>query len=82
MSNDAITDQSLTILECRALLETFLSEVPPTSPRYKEHKHILKRLKQKALRGAAMETPDETRVRLQQSIAGIEVKEMFHVKQC
>ena len=82
MSDDAFTDQSLTILECRALLETFLSEVLPASPRYKEHKKVLKRLKQKALRGAAMETPSETRVRLQQSVAGIEVKEMFHEEQC
>tara|TARA_R110002012_G_scaffold239895_1_gene413990 strand:+ start:231 stop:479 length:249 start_codon:yes stop_codon:yes gene_type:complete len=82
MSDDAITDQSLTILECRVLLEVFLSAPLPASTLHREHKHILKRLKQKALRGAAMETPDETRVRLQQSVAGIEVKEMFHMKQC
>lgn len=81
MSNDAITDQSLTVLECRVLLEVFLSAPLPASTLHREHKHILKRLKQKALRGAAMETPDETRVRLQKSIAGIEVKEMFHVEQ-
>ena len=82
MSDDAFTDQSLTILECRALLETFLSEVLPASPQYKEHKKILKRLKQKALRGAAMETPGETRVRLQLSVAASEVQEMFHEEQC
>jgi hypothetical protein len=74
MSKDAITDQSLTVLECRALLETFLSAPLPASTLHRAHKKVLKQLKQKALRGAAMETPDETRVRLQK-------KEMFHVEQ-
>jgi len=73
MRNDAITDQSLTVLECRALLETFLSAALPASTLYRDHQKILKKLKQKALRGAAMETPDETRARLQQ-------RKMFHVE--
>ena len=73
MRNDAITDQSLTVLECRALLETFLSTALPASTLHRDHKKVLKKLKQKALRGAAMETPDETRARSQQ-------REMVHVE--
>ena len=46
-STDRITDQSLTVRECRTLLE------------------MLYRLKQKAKRGAAMETPKETQERYQ-----------------
>ena len=56
MGTDRITDQSLTVLECRVLLEIFSSGALPAGK-------ILRQLKQKAVRGAAMETPSETRER-------------------
>jgi len=61
--NDKITDQSLTIKECRTLLEV-ISYVEPSSGGWNtEYKTRLRGLKQKAVRGAAMETPSETRER-------------------
>ena len=63
--NDKITDQSLTIKECRTLLEV-ISYVEPASGGWNtEYKTRLHGLKQKARRGAAMETPRETRERHQ-----------------
>ena len=68
---DLITDQSLTIMECRTLLEIILAveilvdDEPPQSTWDPHHKKMLERLKQKAHRGAAMETPRETQERHQ-----------------
>jgi hypothetical protein len=71
MGNDRITDQSLTVLECRLLQEIIttieiLTETLESTDETPLHKKIMGKLKQKALRGAAMETPSETRERLQQ----------------
>ena len=55
--DDKITDQSLTVRECRTLLE-IISYVEPASNGWNtEYKKRLHRLKQKARRGAAVETP-------------------------
>jgi hypothetical protein len=70
---DLITDQSLTIMECRTLLEIILAveilveDESLQSTWNPHHKKMLKRLKQKAHRGAAMETPRETQERHQKN---------------
>ena len=60
MKNDTITDQSLTVLECRALVDAVFSGVYLVIPRSSEHYSTLKILERKAIRGAAVETPSET----------------------
>jgi|TARA_R110000751_G_scaffold5746_4_gene25799 hypothetical protein len=52
---DAITDQSLTVLECRALVATLFSGPVPAT-----YRAALKNLANKAARGAACETREET----------------------
>jgi|OM-RGC.v1.034121725 hypothetical protein len=68
MSDDAITDQSLTVLECRVLFE-LLSErkrvsafepIPYDGSLVLLRPKILANLTMKAQRGAKMETPKET----------------------
>ena len=60
MKNDTITDQSLTVLECRALVDAIFSGVYLVIPRSSEHYATLKNLERKAIRGAAVEIPSET----------------------
>ena len=60
MKNDTITDQSLTVLECRALVDAVFSGVYLVIPRSSEHYSTLKNLERKAIRGAAAETYKET----------------------
>jgi hypothetical protein len=74
MSNDAITDYPYSIAECRGLMKICLKLKLGHTDTYRGYKKTLKQLEQKALRGAAMETPDETRARSQK-------REMFHVEQ-
>ena len=64
-STDRITDQSLTVRECRTLLEIIHIVGPGLNGWNTEYKKMLYRLKQKAKRGAAMETPKETQERYQ-----------------
>tara|TARA_R110002073_G_scaffold108875_2_gene244599 strand:- start:421 stop:684 length:264 start_codon:yes stop_codon:yes gene_type:complete len=64
-STDRITDQSLTVRECRTLLEIIHIVEPGLNGWNTEYKKMLYRLKQKAKRGAAMETPKETQERYQ-----------------
>ena len=51
--NDKITDQSLTIKECRTLLEVISCVEPASNGWNTEYKERLHGLKQKARRGAA-----------------------------
>jgi hypothetical protein len=60
MKNDTITDQSLTVLECRALVDAVFSGVYLVIPRSSRHYAALKNLERKAIRGAAAETDKET----------------------
>lgn len=75
--DDAITDQTLTVLECRVLFE-LLSDIKNFSAVYSENydgslvlssRKILENLEAKARRGAAVETPKETKARLNEGDA-------------